>query len=141
MKYLCDAPDNKTWFQIETESEAVQESADMNHAVEKYFRNEQEKAVQTFQPASTTFFEQEIGLRAHLRRAMPMFLTLRNDEGKALATAMLPPGGGENSGFRPIIVGCDNADPYPDYAEAIRALSEHFGIALDRERCCPYRRT
>ena len=71
---------------------------------------------------------------------MPMFLTLRHDEGKAMATAMLPPGGGENTAFRPIIVGFENADPYPDHADAIRALSAHFGIALDRERCFPYRR-
>src|SRR5579859_6668311 len=33
MQYVCDAPDGKTWFRIETESEAQGESDAMNHAV------------------------------------------------------------------------------------------------------------
>ena len=35
MKYVCDAPDGKTWFRIEAEGEAVAESETMRHAVEK----------------------------------------------------------------------------------------------------------
>jgi hypothetical protein len=140
MLYVCDALGGKTWFRIETEAEAGQESALMRHAVEKYFRREQEKASQSFQPASKTFVEQEIGLKAHLLREMPMFLTLRDEDGNALVTAMLPPGGQDRSGFRPIIVGFENNDPYPRYGEAIRALGQHFNIALDRDRCYPYRR-
>jgi len=140
MLYVCDALGGKTWFRIETEAEAAQESALMRHAVEKYFRREQEKATQSFQPASKTFVEQEIGLKAHLLREMPMFLTLRDEDGNALVTAMLPPSGQDRSGFRPIIVGIENNDPYPHYGEAIRALGQHFNIALDRDRCYPYRR-
>ena len=93
MKYVCDAPGGKTWFRMETEAEAASESDAMRHAVEKFFRKEQEKATQTFKPRSTVNFEREIGLKAHIQREMPLFLTLRDDEGTALATAMLPPGG------------------------------------------------
>jgi len=86
------------------------------------------------------FFEQEIGLKAHIQREMPLFLTLRDDEGNPLVTAMLPPGGQDDRSFRPIIVGLANADPYVDYADAIKALGQHFGLALERGRCYPYRR-
>ena len=140
MKYVCDAPDGKTWFRIETEGEAVAESETMRHAVEKYFRKEQEKAVQTFRPISKVYFEQEIGLKAHIQREMPLFLTLRDGDGTPLATAMLPAGGHEDRSFRPIIVGPGNADPYPEEGEAIRALGQHFGLTLERSRCYPYRR-
>jgi hypothetical protein len=140
MRYVCDAPDGKTWFRIETEAEAAGESETMRHAVEKYFRKEQEKATASFQPISKVSFEQEIGLKAHIQREMPLFLTLRDGDGNPLATAMLPPGGKDDRSFRPIIVGPGNADPYPEEGDAIRALGEHYGIALERARCYPYRR-
>ncbi len=140
MEYVCDAPGDLTWFRVVTEGEAAAESQDMRHAVEKYFRREREKAEASFRPASNVFFEQAIGLEAHARREMPLFLTLRDTDGKALVTAMLPPGGKPDRSFSPIIVGPANADPYPQHGEAIRALAEHFGIALDRARCYPYRR-
>lgn len=140
MKYVCDAPGGKTWFRLETETEATAESDTMHHAVEKFFRNEKEKATRSFQPISKLNFEQEIGLKAHLEREMPLFLTLRDDEGTALVTAMLPPKGQDDRSFRIVVVGDHNADPYADHAEAIRALGLHFGIALDRVRCYPYRR-
>jgi hypothetical protein len=140
MRFVCDAPDGKTWFRIETEAEAAAESAAMRHAVEKYFQKEQEKAVQTYRPISPIHFEQEIGLKAHVQREMPRFMTLRDDEGKALATAMLPPRGADDRSFRPIIVGIENGDPYAEHGAAIEALAQHCGIPLDRERCFPYRR-
>jgi hypothetical protein len=140
MRYVCDGPGGTTWFRLETEAEAAEESQNMHHAVEKFFRQEKEKAAQSFAPASQRFIEQEIGLKAHLQRAMPLFLTLRDGEGKPLVTAMLPPGGQEDRGFRPIIVGMSNSDPYAEHGEAIRALAQHFGIELDRARCYPYRR-
>jgi hypothetical protein len=140
MRYVCDAPNGKTWFRIETEAEAAAESETMRHAVEKYFRKEQEKASASFQPVSKVSFEQEIGLKAHVQREMPLFLTLRDGEGNPLATAMLPPGGKDDRSFRPIIVGAGNADPYPEEGEAIRALAEHYGMTLERARCYPYRR-
>ena len=93
MRYVCDAPGGKTWFRIETESEAVAESETMRHAVEKYFRKEQDRAAQSFRPISKVSFEQEIGLKAHIQREMPLFLTLREMDGTPLATAMLPPSG------------------------------------------------
>jgi len=99
MKYVCDAPGGNTCFRIETEAEAAAESDDMRHAVEKFFRKEQEKAAQTLQPLSKVFFEQEIGLKAHIQREMPLFLTLRDDEGNPLVTAMLPPGGRTTGAF------------------------------------------
>ncbi len=140
MRYVCDAPAGKTWFRIETEAEAVSESDVMRHAVEKFFRKEQEKAAQTYQPISKVSFEQEIGLKAHIQREMPLFLTLRDGDGNPLATAMLPPGGHDDRSFRPIIVGLANADPYVEHADAIRVLGQHFGMALERTRCYPYRR-
>jgi|SRR5579883_446342 hypothetical protein len=139
MKYVCDAPDGKTWFRLETEAEAEEESRQMRHAVEKFFCREKEKAAQTYQPPSKTFFEQEIGLKAHIQREMPLFLTLRDQDGNALVTAMLPPGGREDASFRPIIVGPGNSDPYAVEGEAIAALAKHFGLTLDRLRCFPYR--
>ena len=140
MQFVCDALKGRTWFRIETESEAVTESDVMKHAVEKYFRREHEKAVQSFQSTSQAFIERDIGLKAHVARAMPLFLTLRDNEGNPLATAMLPPEGKDDEAFRIIIVGPANADPYPAHEEAIAALGKHFGLSLDRERCFPYKR-
>jgi hypothetical protein len=138
MKYICDAPDGRTWFRIETDAEAARESEQMRHPVEKYFRREKEKASASFKPLSTVFFEQEIGREAHIQREMPLFLTLRADDGTGLVTAMLAPRGEADPSFRPIIVGPANSDPYPDHEDAIEALAQHFGISLERSRCYPY---
>lgn len=140
MKYICDAPGKKTWFRLETQAEADQESALMQHAVEKHFCREREKAAASFAPTSNRFIEQNIGLEAHVQRSMPLFLTLRDSDGNAHVTAMLPPGGSQDVSFRIIIVGPGNADPYPDHAEAIASLARHFDLVLDRERCYPYSR-
>jgi hypothetical protein len=140
MQYVCDAPNRKTWFRIESEAEALQESTLMRHAVEKFFRREREKAVLSYKPVSVSYIERDIGLNAHLTREMPLFLTLRDAEGEALATAMLPTGGKADPKFATIIVGPENRDPYPDHEEAIKALGTHFGLSLPRERCFPYRR-
>ena len=140
MKFVCDAPDKKAWFQMETEAEAILESDAMRHAVEKYFRREEAKARESYRPFSTAAIERDIGLKAHVQRAMPMFLTLRDREGNPLATAMLPPGGSDDPAFGMIIVGAENADPYPEHGAAIEALGQHLGIMLSRERCYPYRR-
>ncbi len=51
---------------------------------------------------------------------------------------MLPPGGRHDDGFRTILVGPANADPFGSEAEAIAALAHHFGLTLTRERCYPY---
>jgi hypothetical protein len=140
MQHLCDAQ-AKTWFRIETVAEAALESRDMDHAVEKYFRLAYEEAAKTYvPPSSARFVEQSIGLKGHVQRVMPIFLTLRDSEGKALATAMLPPQGQDERSFKPIIVGPGNSDPYPEHAEAIGKLGEHFGFKLDPVRCYPYRR-
>ncbi len=73
MEYVCDASGDLTWFQIVTEGEAVAESEEMGHAVEKYFRREHDKAEASFKPASNVFFEQAIGLEGHIRRADAAF--------------------------------------------------------------------
>jgi hypothetical protein len=138
MQYVCDAPGQKNWFKIETESEAALESDIMRHAVEKYFRQAWDSAASSYQSTSSPFIERDIGLKPHVQRTMPMFLTLRDAEGSALATAMLPPGGGQDPTFRIIIVGPENQDPYPDHEGAIRKLGEHFGLTLSRDRCFPY---
>ena len=138
MEYVCDAPHNRTWFRLLTEGEAVAESLEMHHAVEKHYRRERERAIDAFHPTTSVFIEQDINKEDHIRKAMPLFLTLRDEEGKPLATAMLPPKGKSAGGC--IIVGPTNADPYPEHADAIRALADHFGITLDRGSCYPYRR-
>jgi hypothetical protein len=139
MKFICDAPDGKVWFRIETEFEAQQESVLMQHAVEKYFRREWEKAAQNYQPPpATSYIERDIGLNDHIQREMPLFLTLRDAEGNGLATAMLPPGGRYTASFHIIIVGRANRDPYPSEREAIGALGKLFGLTLDRGSCFPY---
>ena len=140
MQFVCDAP-SKTWFRIETEGEAALESRTMDHAVEKYFKQAYEHAVKTYVPPKNgSYIEQNIGLKPHIQRVMPRFLTLRDGEGNALVTAMLPPAGQDERTFRPIIVGPGNADPYPEHGEAIRALAQHTGLTLDPARCFPYRR-
>lgn len=140
MEYVCDADGGKTWFRIETEVEADQESELMDHAVAKHFRRAQETATASYQPTSTVFIEQNIGLKAHLQRAMPLFLTLRNNNGDGLATAMLPPGGKGGSSYKIIVVGKGNRDPYPEHGDAIKLLAAHYGLSLDRETCFPYSR-
>ena len=141
MQYVCDAGAN-TWFRIETAGEATLESQAMRHAVEKYFLDAQSQATETYvPPPSLPKVEQKIGLKAHIQRAMPMFLTLRDKDGTALVTAMLPPVGQDDKSFRPVIVGPANSDPYAAHAAAIRALATHFRLALDAVRCFPYRRS
>lgn len=140
MQFVCDAPNGTTWFRIETEGEAALESQAMSHAVEKYFRRDREAASQSFRPAQPRSIERYIGLEAHIQRVMPIYLTLRDREGNGLATAMLPPGGRDDSKFQIIVVGPGNADPYPANEHAIAALGAHYGIKLGRERCYPYGR-
>jgi len=140
MEYVCDAPGNRTWFRIVTEGEAAAESEAMRHAVEKHFRRERERAAESFRSLSTVFIEQDIGKEAHIKRAMPLFLTLRDEDGVGLVTAMLPPGGKRDPNFGCIIVGPGNSDPYADHGDAIKGLGDHFGLTLDRARCYPYRR-
>jgi hypothetical protein len=140
MEYVCDAPGDRTWFRLVSEGEASAESEQMCHAVEKYFRREWDKAAESFRPLTSVFFEQDIGKASHIQREMPLFLTLRNDEGAPLVTAMLPPGGRRDRSFGCIIVGPANGDPYKQHADAIEALAEHFDLSLDRAHCYPYRR-
>lgn len=140
MQFVCDGP-NGTWFRIETEGEAIKESQLMNHKVEKHFRQAAEEAAKTFvPPASARSFEQNIGLKSHVQKVMPIFVTLRDRDGAGLVTAMLPPAGMDEQSFRPIVVGPANADPYPKYGEDIKALARHYGLTLDAARCFPYRR-
>jgi hypothetical protein len=140
MQYVCDA-DQNTWFRIETDAEAINESSAMAHAVEKYFRQAREQATKSYvPPRSGHYIEQTIGLKAHIQRVMPIFLTLRDGEGKALVTAMLPPAGQDAQSFRPIIVGYGNSDPFPEHGEAIGKLAAHYSLTLDPARCYPYRR-
>ena len=136
MRFVCDAAEGKTSLRIETEAEAMRESEPMRHAVEKHFRRAQEQASQCYRPAPGPFVEQDIGRAAHIRRTMPVFLTLRDAEGNALATAMLPPQAGRvDPACGPMVVDPGDDDPHPEHADAIGALGRHFGLVLDRARC------
>jgi hypothetical protein len=139
MRYVCDAPGGATWFRIETEAEAEAEAALMRHAVDKYFRRYEAAARESYRaPKGGASFEQEIGLKDHIAKAMPMFVTLRADDGAGLATAMLPPQGREQAGFRIVIVAPENGDPYIAHERAIEALARHVHLNLPREACYPY---
>ncbi len=140
MQYMCDAG-AFTWFRFESAGEAVLEARAMNHAVDKYFQDAYDNAVSAYvPPKSLAAIEQNIGRAAFIQKAMPMFLTLRDKDGTALVTAMLPPNGLDSKVFRPVIVGPSNADPYPKYGAAILALSKHLKMPLDAARCYPYKR-
>lgn len=139
MRYVCDAPRGATWFRLETEAEAEAEAALMRHSVDKYFRRHEAAARETYRvPSGTATFEQAIGLKDHIARSMPLFLTLRADDGEGLATAMLPPGGRNQANFKIVIVGPENADPYEEHEKAIQALARHFKLELPRAECFPY---
>ena len=143
MQFVCDAAGQKAWFRIETEAEAARESELMRHAVEKHFRRAHEQASQAYTPTPGPFVERDIGWAAPIRRTMPVFLTLRDGDGNALATAMLQPeqAAGRNSpAVCPMVVGPGNSDPYPEHRAAIEDLGRHFGLVLDRTRCYPYGR-
>ncbi len=140
MQYVCDAAPY-TWFKIDTVAEASEESRLMNHAVEKYFQRAYDAAAASFEPpASAAVFEQKIGLKGHIERVMQIFVTLRDSDGKAHVTAMLPPQGQDEDDMRPIIVGFENSDPYVAYEDAIDQLADHYKLILDRDRCFPYAR-
>jgi hypothetical protein len=141
MEYVCDSTGGSTWFRIQTEAEATQESERMRHAVEKHFRRAFEAASETFDLTGIPYIEQDIRRATHIRRTMPVFLTLRDDEGRSLVTAMLPQPGRAHPEMRPVIVGQGNSDPYPAHGEAIAALGTRFGMTLDRTRCYPYSRS
>ena len=74
---------------------------DHGPAVEKHFRQAQDRAAQGWKPGTLPYVEQDIGREAYIRRTMPLFLTLRDPEGVALATAMLPPEGRPDRGSGP----------------------------------------
>ena len=140
MQYICDAS-RDTWFRLETLAEAQAESQLMDHAVERYFREAFERAQKSYvPPAGGRFIEQNIGLKDFIKRTMPMFVTLRSNDGTPLVTGMLPPGGKPQPGFRSIIVGKSNGDPYREHGTEIAALAKHLSLPLDRERCFPYQR-
>jgi len=136
MQYVCECSKGRTWFRIETDAEAEAETTLMRHAVEKHFRREQARARKSYVPGQG--LERDIRLKAHIQRTTPLFLTLRADDGTGLATAMLPPGGKEIAEFPIIIVGPENADPYPDHGDAIEALARQYKLPLPRARCYPY---
>ena len=139
MRFICDAAGGQTWFQIENGAEAAQDSELMRHAVEKHFQRAYEEASQSYDPAGIPYIEQGIRRATHIQRAMRMFFTLRDDQGRALVTAMLPAAKQSDLTSRPVVVGQGNSDPYPEHGNAIDALARHFGITLDRARCYPYR--
>jgi hypothetical protein len=139
MRYVCDAPGGATWFRLETEAEAEAESALMRHAIDKYFRRFEAAARETYRaPPGSPTFEQAIGLKDHVARTMPLFLTLRASDGEGLASAMLPPEGRNQVNFRIVIVGPGNSDPYVEHEARIEALARHFKTDLPRETCFPY---
>ena len=140
MQFICEGAQDLTWFRIDSESEAAQESSEMNHAVVKHFCQARAAVEALWKPpAGMRYIEQDIGKKDFVERGMPLFATLRDAEGKALATAMLRTEGAV-SAVKSIVVGHDNSDPYPQFSDSIEALGRHLGLELDRASCFPYRR-
>ncbi|MBS0469868.1 MAG: hypothetical protein JSR60_02265 [Proteobacteria bacterium] len=132
MQYVCDAPGRKTWFRIETDGEATLESEAMQHGVDNHFRDSRTQAAASYRPARNLHpIERDIGLKAHIAHRMPIFLTLREHDGTALATAILPPDAKPDPDFAPMIVGPQYSDPKSSQADAIAALEKHFGLNLE----------
>jgi hypothetical protein len=69
-----------------------------------------------------------------VQRVTPVLRTLRDTD----PIPFLPPGGRDDPSFRIMIVGPENRDAYCDQNDAIRALGEHFGLTLSRDRCYLY---
>jgi hypothetical protein len=139
MRYVCDAPGGRTWFSMETQAEAESESELMRHAVAKHFLRAVEAARMSYRPRDgLASFERDIGLKDHITRNSPIFLTLRDGVGNALATAMLSRDIVNGAPRKAIIVGPENADPWPDHADAIASLGKHYGVRLVRETSYPY---
>jgi hypothetical protein len=135
MQFVCDAPGSKAWFRIETEGEAGQESEAMQNAVEVTFADERKVAMRTYRPSlRLNFIERDIGLSTHIQRTMPMFLTLRDREGTALANAMLPPGGKDDGRNRSTVTGPCGDDVRLSQGDAIAALEKHFGFTFHTKR-------
>jgi hypothetical protein len=138
MRFVCDASAGKTWFQIETEAEAEAETMMMRHSVSKYFSRCLLAAKQSYRPPAGAGIERDIGLKSHIARAMPLFVTLRAGDGEALATAMLPNPAQTAASGQIIIVGPGNSDPYLEHSDAIAALALHVGYPLPHDACYPY---
>ncbi|MEO0672995.1 MAG: hypothetical protein AAFZ05_13330, partial [Pseudomonadota bacterium] len=112
MEYFCDAGE-MTWFRLVTEAEAEAEGAAMDHAVARYFKLAHAEAIESYvPPQGLSNIEQKIGLKGHIARAMPRFLTLRDNAGTPCVTAMLPAEDGGTGMRTPIIVARKNFDPY-----------------------------
>lgn len=116
MKPIVES-DGKQWFQIETQEEADEEGRLAEHAVGMYFSADAKRGTAS------------------------RYYTLRSGD-SPLVTVRIPDPGQE--GVNPwlltsIAVAPRNADPYPDNAAAIEALSEAIGVALPPE-CYPYAR-
>jgi hypothetical protein len=139
MQYVCDAPGGRTWFSMEKQAEADAESELMRHAVAKHFCRAVEAARKSYRPRDgLASFERDIGLKDHIAHNTPIFLTLRDGEGNALATAMLSRDVVNGAPRRAIIVGPENADPWPEHADAIASLGKHYGVRLNRDASYPY---
>ena len=137
MQYVCDAPGRKTWFRIETEGEAMQESEAMRHSLDYCFRHEREAAVKCYAPSrNLNYIERNIGLGAHVQRTMPIFLTLRDSEGTPLATAVLPQAD-DCEGREPRIVGPEYSDAFEAQRSAIAVLERHMRRTLRPESYKP----
>ena len=83
MQFICDAPKGRTWFRFESEAEAADESRLMHHAVEKHFLLAQTRARRSYVPGQG--LERDIGLKSHIARTMPVFLTCAQAMAPALS--------------------------------------------------------
>ena len=138
MRFVCDAPGGGSWFQIETQAEADAEAQLMGHRVDRHFAAAEREARESYRPGQG--IERDIGLKDHIRRTMPHFLTLRTGDGGAHVTAMLVLSKAQEGVFSAVIVGRRNSDPFELFEPEIEALGAHYGLTLNPERCYPYGR-
>jgi len=107
------------------------ESEVMKVRIDTEFRNERDRATRSYRPhPRLQSIERDIGLNAHVLRVMPIFLTLRDREGTALANAVLPPEDKSRGVDHSVVVGPDYANPFASQSDAIKALEQHYDISL-----------
>jgi len=133
MQYVCDAPGRRAWFRIETEGEATLEAQEMRHSLDYFFRHEHAAARRSYAPCDRlSFIERDIGLSAHLKRTMPIFLTLRERDGTPVASAILPQDP-DSETVAARVIGAGDCDAFRAEREALIALEAHLGKKLRRQ--------
>lgn len=117
MRDVLDLGDGCRWVEIETQADA-------------------DAAGRATRTGVAWHFQRELAARSRGRRPTPYYALSRPDGGILAIGCVAPAGEGGST----IMVGCANADPWPDHAEAIARLGDRIRRHLGPE-CYPRRET